>query len=331
MSTSNYYGYKPIAVIAEEAKIKLRDIRSGKYKPLFTSSKKETEKIGGFYPSDQIVIAARPGTGKTAMLISYMTDFCNQTLNPFYKDKLLILYDSWEMSGWRNILRMISREASIEVKALLDHAKALEEDRFNSLVNIADKFKGFPIYINTQPISAAQWKENKKQIQARFPYHTIVNVFDHTRLVLKGDESKEEEKLTNLMFAGIELKNNFNMINIFLSQMNRNIESGTQREKVGLSTPISSDIFGGDSVYQSADVVIALHRPGMYGVEVFDGVPTGIDKSNPDKYDDLLVECVLKQREGWTGNLFMKHNLAYNQIKDYEGIQLVKPQTFKWD
>ena len=56
----------------------------------------------------------------------------------------------------------------------------------------------------------------------------------------------------------------------------------------------------------------------MYGLEKFEGIPTGIDKSNPDKPDDLLVECILKQREGWTGNLYMKHNLAHNKIWDYD-------------
>lgn len=311
-------GYRHISGVVDEAQQKMQDIRSGKFKPLFTSSKKETDKIGGFYPSDQIVIAARPGSGKTARLIQLMTDFADQTINPFYKDKIMILYDSWEMAGWRNILRMISRKESIEVKALLDHNKELEEERFKRLIEISNLFKNYPIFISSQPVTASQWKENKKQIQGKYPKHYIINLFDHTRLVLKSEESKEEEKLTALMFAGIELKNNFNMINIFLSQLNRNIETGVSREKIGSNNIVSSDIFGGDSVYQAADICLTLNRPGIYGLEKFEGIPTGIDKSNPNKLDDLLVEGVLKQREGWTGNLYMKHNLAHNKIWDYE-------------
>jgi len=317
------FGYRPIRDIVDQAQKKMVDIRSGKFKPFFTSSKKETDKIGGFYPTDQVVIAARPGTGKTAKLIQIMTDFANPILNPTYENKILILYDSWEMSGWRNILRMISRKESIEVKALLDHAKLLEEDRFNSLVDVANTFRNYPIYISSQPVTALKWMENKKHVQGLFPQHTIVNFFDHTRLILKGEESKEEEKLNNLMFNGMELKNNYEMLNIFLSQMNRNIETGVNRERIGSMSPVSSDIFGSDSVFQSADVVIALHRPGMYGLERFEDIPTGIDKSNPDKPDDLLVECILKQREGWTGNLYMKHNLAHNKIVDYDVNQIV--------
>lgn len=311
-------GYKHISGVVEETKQKMLDIRSGKWKPFLTSSKKETDKIGGYYPSDQLTIAARPGMGKTARLIQLMRDFTDKDLNPYYFEKVMLLYDSLEMPGWRNILRMISGKAEIEVKALLDHQRKLEEERFNTLLAIADQFKHLPIFINSQPTTVAQWKENKKQVQGKYPQKNIINLFDHSRLVLKNEESKEEEKITNLMFTGVELKNNFDMFNIFLTQMNRNIETGVSREKIGSNTPVSSDIFGSDAVYQSSDVVIALHRPGAYGLEKFEGISTGIDKSNPNKIDDLLIECVLKQREGWTGNLYMKHNLAHNKIWDYD-------------
>ena len=101
--------------------------------------------------------------------------------------------------------------------------------------------------------------------------------------------------------------------------MNRNIETNAaDRNGIGRSTPVASDIFGGDSVFQNADVVMALHRPGIYGIEDFNGIPTGIDLANPDKDDDLMVECILKQRDGWTGNIAMRHNLAFNKIVDYE-------------
>lgn len=63
---------------------------------------------------------------------------------------------------------------------------------------------------------------------------------------------------------------------------------------------------------------MALHRPGMYGLEKFEGFLTGIDKANPNKSDDLMLECIIKNRDGWTGNITMKHNLAHNKIEDYD-------------
>ncbi len=292
-------------------------VRSGDIKPLFTSSKKEADKIGGFFPSDQVVIAARTGVGKSAKITSDVFDFCSPLINPTWQEDIMVLWDSWEMADWRNILRMISRQGSIEAKALLDYAKRLQEERYQALRAIADKFKGLPIYLSTRPMTVFNWFERKKNIQGQFPKKKIINIFDHTRLPLKKDEGKEEELITNLMIKGIDLKNNFDMINFFLSQMNRNIETAVSRDRIGNHTPVASDIFGSDAVFQCADVVMALHRPGMYKIENFEGIPTGYKADDPEKQDDLLLECILKSRDGWTGNLTMKHNLAHNKIWDY--------------
>lgn len=311
-------GYKHLSTIVEDTKRKIDQYRSGELKPLVTSSKKEQEQLVGYFPSNQITIAARLGIGKTAKAISDMYDFCDPVLNSHYKDRIIILYDSWEMTETSNMLRFISRKGEIEVKAILDYKRKLSEERIISLKAIADTFKGLPIYINTRPTTVKQWETRKGEIQLQFPYHLLVNVFDHVRLVLKENETKEEELISSLMLAGIRTKNRIGCINIFLSQMNRAIETGTSRSQLGTSTPILSDLFGSDSIGQCSDIVMALHRPGIYGLEKFEGIPTGIDKSNPSKSDDLLLECIIKNRDGWTGNIVMKHNLAHNKIWDYD-------------
>jgi replicative DNA helicase len=310
-------GYTHIGTVVEDTKRKMDDMRSGRLKPLFTSSKKEREVTRGYLPSDQIVIAARTGAGKSAKALCDLIDFVNPIINPYYADKIIVLYDSWEMPGFKNVLRMISRVGEIEARALLDYEQKLNEERYNAFKAIADSFKGLPIYISTRPLSVAVWEEQKKQIQGKLTNKFIVNVFDHTRLIIKNNEKSEEELISQLMLAGMRLKNEFDMFNIFLSQLNRNIETNISRDKMGEYTPVSSDIFGSDSVFQCADYVFALHRPGMYKVSKFDGLPTGYDPENPESDDDLLIECVLKNRDGWTGNLALKHKLAHNKVWDY--------------
>lgn len=317
-------GYKHISLVVDKAQEMMDKVRNGDFKPFFTSSKKEQEKIGGLYPSDQVVIAGRTGVGKSAKVTSDIFDFCDPLINPFYEGKVLLLWDSWEMADWRNILRATSRAGEIEVRALLDYQKRLQEERYQALRAISNKFRNLPIYISTRPMQVFKWAEHKKQIQGKFPKHYIINIFDHTRLALKHEESKEEELITNLMIKGIDLKNNFNMLNIFLSQMNRNIETNISRDRLGTHTPVASDIFGSDAVFQCAEIVMALHRPGLYKVEKFEGIPTGYDPEDPEKQDDLLVECILKNRDGWTGNLTMRHNLAHNKITDYHSATAVQ-------
>jgi replicative DNA helicase len=134
---------------------------------------------------------------------------------------------------------------------------------------------------------------------------------------MKSNEKSEEELISQLMLAGMRIKNDFEMINIFISQLNRNIETNVSRDKMGEYTPVASDIFGSDAVFQCADIVMALHRPGIYKVEFFENRPTGYDPNDPFKPDNMLVQCYLKNRDGWTGNLLMKHNLAHNRIYDW--------------
>jgi replicative DNA helicase len=78
---------------------------------------------------------------------------------------------------------------------------------------------------------------------------------------------------------------------------------------------MSSDIFGADSVSQYATVIIALHRPELYGKNVYRYAGVDIDARN-------LIAChVLKQRDGWTGLITWDHDLKHNKIFDR------KPQT----
>lgn len=310
-------GYKHISTVVSETQKKLTDIRDGKLKPYLTRSKKETERIGGYFGGNQLVIGGRLGTGKSAKVLQDMADFTNPIYNPYAEDTM-ILFDSYEMPDWSSMLRLGSQDANIEVKTFLDYQKNLSEERWQTLMNVFTKFKHLPIYITTRPRNVETWKEEKKQIQGKNPKKRIINIFDHARLIRKKDEGSEEERLTNLMIAGIDLKNNFDMFNIFLSQMNRNIETNMNRDRVGTSLPMMSDLFGGDSIGQCADIVMILFRPGMYRLTEFEGIPTGYDPNNPHKVDDLLLECILKQRDGWTGVLTMKHDMSKNKIEDYD-------------
>lgn len=311
-------GYTHISLAVDETNKKLQDIRDGKVKPIYTSSKKENEKIGGFFPTDQITIAARTGTGKSAVVLNMVQDFVNPKINPLHANNMLVLYDSWEMPMWRNMLRMYSKEGEIPVKQILDYQNQMQLDAFQRIMSLSQKFKGYPIYFRTISQTVKDWADTKRRIRDLHKDKIIVNIVDHTRLITKGNEQSEEALITNFMFTGMKLKLELDTVNIFLTQMNRNIESSSIRSDIGKTLPVSSDIFGADSVYQSSDVVLAYHRPGFYGLTDWNGIPTGIVKNNPEANDFLMIECVLKQRDGWTGNLTRRHNLAINKIEDYE-------------
>ena len=309
-------GFNHISLAIDQANKRLQDIREGRLKPLLTSSKKETEKIGGFFEGDQIVIAGRTGTGKSAKIMTMIQDFLDPTINPEYAEDAIIIFDSLEMQDWRNVLRMYSRENELTVQTILDTQRRMQQDAFDRIIANSSKFRNKAIYFNNSSRTVSEWVERRKAIRRQFPKKKLIGILDHTRLVAKSNEKSEEELITALMKAGMKIKLEDDYINFFLSQMNRAIETASLRSDVGKHLPISSDIFGADSVFQCADIVIASHRPGFYGLKEFDGMPTG-KTDDINSVDHLLIDVVLKQRDGWTGNILKRHNLALNKIEDY--------------
>ncbi len=314
--------YRHIKDVGVETVKLIDDVRSGRIYPILTSSKKENTNIGGFYPGDQVIIASRTGMGKTAYIINRMTDMVDPVINPKYKDKCIILFDNWEMSDSRSLLRMVSKAEKESVKSLLDYQNKMTDLKFEAVKTAINKLSDYPIYFSNYSTNVEQWKRNKRAIQEKFPNHTIINIVDHTRLITKGDEYNEEQLITNLANAGIDVKKRYDQINIFLSQMNRNIETGNKdRTTLGSVLPVSSDIFGSDGLFQSAELVLALHRPGFYGLREFKykgfSVETGLT-DDPNSEDNLLIVCILKQRDGRLTNILLKHNLAINEIIDYD-------------
>ena len=127
-------------------------------------------------------------------------------------------------------------------------------------------------------------------ITNKYPDKTIINVFDHSRLILSGKD-QELQKLNEVSKGCMWLQAKIGCINILLSQLNRNIEQ-EYRAKAQYQ-PLLTDLFGGDSIGQDAHVVLMLQRPhDLYGItDTYCG-------ENPIK---LLAVHVEKNRDGLLG------------------------------
>lgn len=312
-------GYNHISQSIPKVNKVLTDIYHGKSYSFKTSIDVENKAIGGIFPTDQVVLAGRTGTGKSARVIAWIDDFTNLAINGIWKNKVIILWDSFEMSDWRNILRMISREINVPVKDILnDYAVNFNKERQEKLEAIFTKFNNKELYFSQYYSNVQTWEKNKVRIFEKYPNYTFINVVDHTRLLMKHNESNEEQLITGLMNSGMRLKKQYECINIFLSQLNRNIETSVGRNDTGKNLPQSSDIFGSDAVFQTADLVIGLHRPGYYGLKTFQLgnsiFPTGLSDTTKD---NLMIECIMKNREGDTPNLVIKHDISVNKFYNY--------------
>lgn len=309
MSLNSITGMSHISEVVEETNQRLYRFKTGQLKPLKTFSKKLDSAIGGFYPGDQITIAARPGVGKSAF-VNVLVDAIE---NNNKDTKTVILYFSLEMANYSQVIRLYSKETGITSKALQSAWEPLPEDSWNNVLKMSDRLKNRNIFFRDHKVTRYSWRKTMEEAFEKFRGHQLVSIVDHTRLITKmGGEKSEEEKITEFMADAVEFKNQTDSINIFLSQLNRNIESasGADREAVGKSAPRLTDIFGSDAVGQFSTLVLGLHRPEKYLVNPFVYAGETYDTRN------FLPVFLLKQRDGEEGMIPLYHDLTHYRIAD---------------
>ena len=244
--------------------------------------------LGGLQPGKMYVIAGRPGVGKSAFSNQLIFDLLDNN-----KDKeLLILYWSFEMPGHQQIMRAGAKGTGKEVSELLSVERRLENDAYESFKKEVLKYAHYPIYFNNIPRDMEFVKNANVEITNKKPDHTIINVFDHSRLIL-SDKEMELQKLNDVSKGCMWLQSKIGCVNILLSQLNRNIEQ-EHRAKAQYQ-PLLTDLFGGDSIGQDAHVVMMMQRPyDLYGItEKYCGEdPMGLLAIHMEKNRDGLLGLI---------------------------------------
>ena len=216
--------------------------------------------LGGLQPGKMYVIAGRPGVGKSAFSNQLIFDLLDKNIGK----NLLVLYWTFEMPGYQQILRAGSKGINRQVGELLSVGKRLENESYQKFKEEVLKYGNYPVYFNNVPRDMEFIKEANVEITNKRPDYTIINVFDHSRLILSGRE-QELQKLNEVSKGCMWLQAKMGTINILLSQLNRNIEQ-EHRAKAQYQ-PLLTDLFGGDSIGQDAHVVMMLQRPhDLYGI-----------------------------------------------------------------
>ena len=132
----------------------------------------------------------------------------------------------------------------------------------------------------------------REQMFMRHPSKTVINLIDHSRLVL-GREDTELQKLNTVSKSCMWMQAKMSSITILLSQLNRNIEQEYRAKQQ--YQPLLTDLFGGDSIGQDSHVVMMLQRPyDLYGItDSYCGQdPVGLLACHVEKNRDGLLGMI---------------------------------------
>ncbi len=255
----------------------------------------------GLQKSDLIIIAGRPGMGKTAFAV-------NVAENAALKSNVPVAIFSLEMSKEQLTQRMLSSNARVDLKQLRNGR--LREEDWKRLTDAVGKLYDAPIYIDDTPAqSVLEIRAKARRWKSEYGLQLVV--IDYLQL-MRGRSNKDgsrEQEISDISRSLKALAKELDIPVIALSQLSRRAE---QREK---SRPQLSDLRESGAIEQDADVVMFVYREGVYVKCV---CPEDLTCTCGLRYGaELIVE---KQRNGPTGEVplvFMKEHTRFeNKAKD---------------
>ena len=230
------------------------------------------EITSGFQDSDLIIIAGRPGMGKTALALTLLR-------NASIENKVGVGMFSLEMANHQLAMRLLCAEGRVD--SHLVRTGNLPKSQWKNLSLSVGTLAEAPIYLDDTPaLSVLELRAKARRLKAEKNIGMIV--VDYLQLMQgpRGVESRQQE-ISNISRSLKALAKELNIPVIALSQLSRAVEQRSEKK------PQLSDLRESGAIEQDADVVIFLYRPWIYSGE------------EEDKGKAEII--VAKQRNGPTG------------------------------
>ncbi len=216
---------------------------------------------GGWQKSDLIVLAARPGMGKTAFILSMARNIAVDFKRP-------IAIFSLEMAGAQLVTRIISGEAQLPGDKL--RKGNLEDYEWQQLNSKINNLIDAPIFIDDTPaLSVFELRAKCRRLKEQHKIEMIM--IDYLQLMTAGVATgNREQEISTISRSLKSLAKELNVPVIALSQLSRSVET-----RGGNKKPMLSDLRESGAIEQDADMVCFVYRPEYYKIyEDEDGNPT---------------------------------------------------------
>lgn len=296
-------GNDSFTTVGEIVPVVLKDILTRHehqgFKGLSTGFVDLDKRIGGFSAGQLIIVAGRPAMGKSILGMNIAEKVAKQ-----YGHVLVI---SLEMHKQELIERSIVTESGVSANNVkfgrLDTKQRLQVE------NASREVKALPITIDdTGGLNISQLRAKAKVLHLQKPLQLIV--IDYLQLLTGANKQNREQEVAGISRQLKQLAKELEIPIIALSQLNRGLESRTDKR------PMLSDLRESGAIEQDADTVMFVYRDEVYKK----------DENSPAKGKAELI--VAKQRSGPTGTvklLFQGHlfrfvNQSYSNFPEgYQG------------
>ncbi|MBX2894010.1 MAG: replicative DNA helicase [Cyclobacteriaceae bacterium] len=258
----------------------------------------------GWQRSDLVIIAARPGMGKTAFIVSALR-------NAAVDFSIPVAIFSLEMASLQLVNRLISAEAELDSEKI--KKGNLADFEWQQMVHKTTRLSSAPIFIDDTPaLSILELRAKCRRLKAEHNIQMIV--IDYLQL-MKGEagSGNREQEIASISRALKGIAKELSVPVIALSQLSRGVET-----RGGDKRPQLSDLRESGSIEQDADIVMFLYRPEYYKITVDeDGMPT----------QGMAEVIIAKHRNGSLENVKLKFIGKYTKFADYDAPEGLTPMS----
>jgi replicative DNA helicase len=247
------------------------------------------EITNGLKPTELVIVAGRPGMGKTAFTLNLATNLA-------HLNKAAVLVFSLEMGADQLVRRMLTSRARVDGGKL--QKGILDKGSWERIYTAADELSSLRIVIDDDAsLSIPMILTKARRLSAQLtrgenPVPLGLIVVDYLQLMAGHGKSERREQEISAISRGLKLlARELKVPVVALSQLNRSVESRPDKR------PMMSDLRESGAIEQDADLVIFLYRDKVY---------------NPETPDPTICELLIrKHRNGPTGDIKLYFNEQY--------------------
>ena len=256
----------------------------------------------GWQASDLIIVAARPGMGKTALTLS-------MARNIAVGQGIPVAFFSLEMASVQLITRLISSETGLSSEKL--RTGKLEKHEWEQLNVKVKSLEKAPLFIDDTPsLSIFDLRAKARRLASQHGIKMII--IDYLQLMTAGGSQKGGNREQEISMISRNLKalaKELMVPVIALSQLSRAVET-----RGGSKRPLLSDLRESGAIEQDADIVSFIYRPEYYKIDEWDD-----EERSPTEGQGEFI--VAKHRNGGLENIrlkFIGHLGKFDNLDDFD-------------
>ena len=270
------------------------------------------DRLGGLHQSDLIIIAGRPGMGKTALA----TNIAFNAAQKLYESgrKSSIAFFSLEMSSEQLSTRILAEQSRIKSNDI--RRGRISDEQFDKFIETSKNISELPLYIDETPaITIAAMNNRARRIKRLFGLDMIV--VDYIQL-MRGSYNNKDGRVQEISEITQGLKaiaKELSIPVVALSQLSRAVEQRDDKK------PLLSDLRESGSIEQDADVVMFVYRESYY-LKNKEPRPATVEhaewQAKMNEVSHFAELIISKQRHGPTGNISLEFEEMFTKFKDIQ-------------